>query len=128
MGQTAKANAWQVMGGTPRPDATTPATIAWPRAGWFPTQLEPEGRWSLTVNDINATFTQPSVRITKGGKALPAPRVYPAQPGFGMPTLVWQMPRGGAGDGDYEVTVTGVTRPGQAPTTVTYTTRLFTVR
>ena len=40
--------------------AGTPAYLPWPQAGYFPGQLEPKGRWSLSAAD-NADFSQATV-------------------------------------------------------------------
>ena len=36
--------------------------VAWPTAGYFPREIEPEGRWSLSY--ANADFTKATVRVT----------------------------------------------------------------
>src|SRR3982751_6621595 len=85
-----------------------------PPAGDSPAQLEPAGRWSLSVE--GADFTHASVTVTTGGRQLPV-TIYPVVDGYGSATLVWQFnpayELGNATDRSYDVTVSGIVIDGQ---------------
>jgi hypothetical protein len=84
-----------------------PAFTSWPTAGHFPTQLDPAGRWSWSSRESRADLSGARVRVWKDGKALSV-RQYGVKPGYGQPTLVWQMPAESRRTGVYTVTVSGV--------------------
>lgn len=110
-GSTSRANALWIFG----EDATaaaTPEWIPWPVAGYFPSPLEPEGRWSLSASNDEVTFANATVAVTgPEGEALTV-RTYPEETGFGPNTLVWEvegvtLPRDDEPD-TYEVVVSGI--------------------
>ncbi len=85
-GDTANTNALAVIGA---PRRTSPqAWIPWPAPGYFPWQMEPEGRWSLGRPE--ADFTGASVSVTIGGSAIPV-TVTPPVDGYGDNTISWDM-------------------------------------
>ncbi|MDQ6641539.1 MAG: hypothetical protein M3Y66_03485, partial [Actinomycetota bacterium] len=60
---------------------------AWPSAGWFPSPLEPRGRWSLS-SSTGASFAKASVTVTgPGGASVPLTRP-PVATGYADNTLV----------------------------------------
>lgn len=105
--------------------AGTPGFYAWPAAGWFPSPLEPEGRWSLS-SSTGADFSHANVRVTHDGASVPVV-VQPYATGYGDNTLVWQLaqpqPATGSGDERYDVTVTGIS--GARSSSYSYSVRLF---
>lgn len=105
--------------------AGTPAFYGWPSAGWFPSPMEPEGRWSLS-SSTGADFSHASVRVTHDGVRVPV-TVQPYATGYGDNTLVWQLaqpqPATGSGAERYDVTVTGIA--GARSSSYSYSVRLF---
>lgn len=94
-GFMASANALWVFDGRtfdPRPE-TRDAFVAWPPAGFVPSQIV-YPRWSFGLPD--ADFAQATVEVSLGGENLPL-RVEPVRNGFGDPTIVWELaqPLGG---------------------------------
>ena len=91
-GSTATANALWVLGDR----AATghyrdPKWVSWPSAGYFPTQLEPGGRWSLSSDRYGDDFSAATVTVTTAaGVALPV-RLQKPVAGYGNATLVWQV-------------------------------------
>lgn len=126
-GSTAGANALWVFGAD-APAAFEPQWMPWPVAGYFPSLLEPAGRWSLSASDESVSFAGATVTVTgPGGTVLPV-HAYPEETGYGPNTLVWEVsgiaiPR----DGDpnvYQVVVSGITTP-SGPLTYGYDVQLF---
>jgi hypothetical protein len=108
-GDTAGSNALFVIGA---PEASrVPQWSPWPAAGYFPWQLEPSGRWSLTMP--GADFSAASVIATIAGSPLPV-TVHPVRDGYGDNTLSWEValpePAASAHPADLsvDVTVTGI--------------------
>ncbi len=131
-GTTSNANVLTVFGSTQAAPAGTfanPTWVPWPTAGYFPTQLEPQGRWSLSGNArYTYDFSAATVSVTGPDGATRQITPYPAALGYGNDSLVWEMgtlpvPTGQQVD-DYAVSVTGILRAGVA-TSYTYTVRLF---
>lgn len=124
-GSTSLANALWVVGPWSPPDPRR-APAPWPTAGWFPVQLEPDGRWSLSMSGAN--FSRASVTVTgPDGRRLDVVRHVPVD-GAGDPTLVWTVrgldTRAGQPTRTYRVDVSGIERPG-APSTYRYHVNLF---
>ncbi|HTM84510.1 MAG TPA: CAP domain-containing protein, partial [Mycobacterium sp.] len=90
-GTTATTNALQVFGARTNSAATAPQWIPWPSAGYFPGDLEPAGRWSLSASSAKTTFAAASVTVRNAsGTALPV-TVHPTALGYGPNTLVWDV-------------------------------------
>lgn len=91
-GSTATSNALWVLG--TRATAghyRDPKWVAWPGAGYFPSQLEPAGRWSLSSDRYGDDFSAATVTVTTAsGTALPVHLEKPAA-GYGNATLVWEV-------------------------------------
>ncbi len=110
-------------------NASAPARAyyAWPSAGWFPSPLEPAGRWSLS-SSTGASFADATVRMTGpdgGNVALTRREVHT---GYADNTLVWDLATPpsavtGTGDATYDVMVSGIT--GGPASTYSYQVRLF---
>ena len=114
--------------------ASKPRYTSWPSSGYFPWQLEPAGRWSVSVSRSDVTFEAARITVTalsgpRKGQTLSAIR-QPIVAGMGLNTVSFQV-RGlaaptGAGETHYGVTVTGLRQRGVAITDrVQYTVRFF---
>lgn len=103
-GDTDTSNSIYVMGDRRR--GTTPAWVAWPTPGYFPRELEPSGRWSLS--HPKADFRRAKVEVTTPEGPLRV-SIAPIRNGFGDNTISWDMalPSGFAIDpaADYPITV-----------------------
>ncbi|HEX2195351.1 MAG TPA: CAP domain-containing protein [Actinomycetota bacterium] len=125
-GSTSRANALWVFGDD-APGATVPQWVPWPVAGFFPSPLEPLGRWSLSASDDAVSFANATVTVAgPGGASLPV-QTYPEEQGFGDDTLVWEVSGLTIPDGDepvtYHVSVTGIS--GGSATSHEYDVHLF---
>jgi uncharacterized protein YkwD len=124
-GDTATSNALLVIAGpTVAPSIQwTP----WPAAGYFPWQLEPEGRWSLTMP--GADFSSATVSMTSAGAPLQL-SVNPPVNGYGDNTLSWEVSLPSRGDSRHptdvavEVSVAGIRLPDGSTVTHDYTVNL----
>ena len=119
-GLTTTSHALYVVGPTSTQNAN-PAWVPWPTAGWFPSDLEPGGRWSLASGSAGADLSRARVKVQRNGAPVKVHR-HPFVRGFGMPTISWEID-GAVGPGDYTVTVTGIR--GAASRTTSYTVRVF---
>lgn len=105
VGDTDSSNSVYVVG---KFKASAPkAWVPWPTSGFFPRQLEPAGRWSLSY--AGASFAAAKVKVTTPD-GLVAVKKRPVRSGIGDSTLVWDwvLPKGYEADPgkDYPVTVT----------------------
>jgi hypothetical protein len=109
-GSTSSANALQVVGPTSstRPN---PRWTSWPSSGYFPSTMEPAGRWSLSSGIRSEDFSRSVIRIWHNGHRI-YPRRYAVHSGYGMPTVVWRMPAEASRVGTYKISVARITRPG----------------
>lgn len=88
--------------------------VSWPSAGYFPRELEPKGRWSLSYP--GADFRRAKVTVM-GPEGRIKARRQPVANGYGDNTLVWELrlPAGYSADpaADYAVSVrvTGIRLP-----------------
>ncbi len=119
-GLTSTSHALYVVGPTSTHNAN-PAWVSWPTAGWFPSDLEPDGRWSLASGSASADLSRARVQVRRNGTRVKVHR-HPFVPDFGMPTIAWEID-GVVGPGDYTVTVTGIR--GAAARTASYTVHIF---
>jgi uncharacterized protein YkwD len=123
-GSTDTANAMTVIGPTAagRPN---PTWVSWPSAGYFPSSLEPGGRWSLSAGNKATDFRRATVRVYRNGQAVRTTKLR-VQNGYAQPTLVWQVPAGTATSGTFKVIVRGAHIPGsRASIGRTYLVRMF---
>jgi hypothetical protein len=106
----------------------SPEWVPWPTAGYFPVQLEPGGRWSLSSDDQwDTDFSNATVTVTQGAQTIPVQTVHDEVDGYGNDTLVWQFTPGystGQPDRPYTVAVDGIVKNG-VPTSHQYTVTLF---
>jgi uncharacterized protein YkwD len=121
-GSTTTANAITVVGPTSssRPN---PSLVSWPTAGWFPSPLEPTGRWSLSLGDRSLSFRWASVRMWRDGTPITVTK-NAVEDGYAQPTLVWELSPGQARSGTYKVQVSNI----RASATSTRYTRTYVVR
>ncbi|MDQ3981709.1 MAG: CAP domain-containing protein [Actinomycetota bacterium] len=127
-GSTSGANALWIFGADAE-GAAVPEWVPWPTAGYFPSPLEPEGRWSLSASSEAVTFPNATVTVTgPGGTSLPV-QTYPEEQGFAKNTLVWEVSGVTIPRGDdaltYTVTVSGITRSDSGPAVHSYDVHLF---
>ena len=100
---------------------------AWPSAGWFPSPLEPGGRWSLS-SSTGASFAKASVTVTgPNGASVPLTKRAVAT-GYANNTLVWDLRTPppavqGTSSPTYTVKVSGIR--GGSSTTYSYHVKLF---
>lgn len=113
-----------------RSDANpSPAWIRWPTAGWFPVEMEPGRRWSLSSTRPGLDLRRATVHVKVGGKAVEVRR-YAPQAGYGgQSALVWDLlqPISVPADGVRVATVTvrGMKVGRRALPVQRYTVRLF---
>ncbi|MGB7961571.1 MAG: CAP domain-containing protein, partial [Propionicimonas sp.] len=90
-GSTSRSNAlWVTGNGAADGDFQNPEWVSWPTRGYFPSQLEPSGRWSLTANTRNVNFAGASVTVIgPDGASLPLTKQAEVD-GYGNDTLVWE--------------------------------------
>lgn len=121
-GATSTAHAMTVVGPTDarRP---SPAWVGWPTAGWFPSTMEPSGRWSISAGDRRVNLTRAKVSVWRNGTRIPVSQLR-VQNGYAQPTLVWQLPDQAAAGQTYRVQVTGMVL-GKRKLATTYDVRLF---
>ena len=126
-GSTTEANALVVIG-MPQHSQSVPRWVPWPAAGYLPSPLEPDGRWSLSASNPRTDFSRAAVTVSDpSGRSYPVV-VQPVASGFGAPTLVWQVSdlrQPMAGENlPYRVRVTGIYRDGDRLPTTGYTVTL----
>jgi hypothetical protein len=123
-GSTDRSNALYVSGEQDSSD-TGPSFVAYPPAGDFPAQLEPEGMWSISIpGDVD--FSQATVTVVSSGHSIPV-TLTPVSDGYGNDTLMWSFKTGfqpGPTDRAYNVSVKNVSVD-DTPTSYSYTTTLF---
>ena len=131
-GSTRHANALTVIGTKTSSKAKRPTYMEWPSKGWFPTQLEPEGRWSLSASSPRVSLAKATVKVRQvnaKGKALRSLKVqrHAVRDGYGPHTLVFtvkgvKVPKGKKSV-RYRVTVSGI--KGAKKSKYSYTVKLF---
>jgi uncharacterized protein YkwD len=106
-----------------------PAWVTWPTAGYFPTQLEPNGRWSISGaagKDYDFSKAKVVVRDASGKKL--SVKKYSPKEGYGSDTLVFRVAgvknATGSSVKKYSVTVTGV-KKGSQKVSHSYTVKIF---
>lgn len=114
-GDTYTSNSIYVVSGE-RAAVKSARWVPWPAAGYFPLELEPKGRWSLTYPGADFRRAKISVRTIEGPAAV---RRIPVKNGYGDNTISWQvaLPEGhAAGDFRVDVTVSGIRVNGRSVT------------
>lgn len=127
MGTTSMFNAISVIGGGTSATRANPDFIAFPNAGYFPAQLLPPERWSLSSgHDVD--FSKARVTVTDATGADMMATTYHAMNGYGPNTVVFDVPQlqlpSGTAEQNYTVKVTGMVRDGM-PIERTYTVKLI---
>lgn len=126
-GSTNDANALWVLS-EPDEAAYVPTIIAWPTAGYFPSPLEPRGRWSLTIPGADFfgpdPFANVSVSVRETTGTAHDVTIVDSSSGYGMgATIVFEVKNiklaKGHADTTFRVTLTGLDSPG-FPSTYTY--------
>lgn len=127
-GSTTTANALLVVGREHR-RRPVPEWVPWPTPGWFPDDLEPAGRWSLSATDDRVSFRKARVVVRDPTGDRLKVSVHRERRGYASPTVVFEVDgirRSGARR-NYTVTVSHVDGPGAAALTYRYRVRLFDV-
>lgn len=130
-GSTAASNTLVTFGSPTAPAGTfsNPAWVPWPTAGYFPTQLEPFGKWSLTAPGSGYNFSAASVTVIgpSGQPISVVPKA--ADPGYGNDTLTWDMGTvarvNGADTAVYRVSVNGIKDSSGATRNYSYQVKLY---
>lgn len=131
-GSTSAANALTVFGTKTSSRAATPTFLEWPAKNWFPTQLEPNGRWSLSAPSRSVSLARAKVtvrQVNAKGKVLKKLKVtrHAVRNGYGPHTLVFTVKGVKSPKAKktvrYKVTVKGI--KGAKKSTYSYTVKLF---
>jgi uncharacterized protein YkwD len=122
-GSTNVANAITVIGpsSSARPN---PAFVSWPSAGYFPSTIEPSGRWSISAGNRGVSFTKSTVAVYRNGHRISATKLR-VENGYAQPTMAFNIPASQARSGVYTVVVRGI-RAGSHWYTHTYHVSMFT--
>jgi len=67
-----------------------PKFHAWPGKGYFPIQLEPHGRWSISAASPRINFRHARVRVARNGHRVKVKRLLPTT-SYGDNSLTWQL-------------------------------------
>lgn len=116
-GSTSGANALWVIGDSAKKYAN-PAWVEWPTAGYFPSQLEPDGRWSISgQTGKRYSFAKAKVSVKDASGRSLSLKKYGEVDGYASDTLVFQVkgvskPKAGATK-KYTVRVTGIKKGGR---------------
>ncbi|BDV32109.1 CAP domain-containing protein [Microbacterium terricola] len=124
---TNSTNTLKVIGTSTAKTFASPTWMEWPSAGYFPTQLEPQGRWSLSASSSSVDFSSAKISVKgPGGKSLKVTK-YPVTDGYGPNTVSWQVAGVAAPSGSavrsYTVTVSGI--EGATASRYSYTVKIF---
>ena len=131
IGGTRTANVTHLFGSPFDEAAPNPQWVSWPTAGWFPSRLDPRGRWSLSSGADDTDFSSATVDVTHKGREIDGIKLRTPDNGVGKPTLVWEMPARtwpGKPVGTARVTVSGIVVDGVPGQVATYTVRFFRTR
>lgn len=130
LGGTATANVSYLFGRPFNDSAPNPDWVSWPSAGWFPSRLDPRGRWSLSSGDDGADFADATVSVTFNGAPVEGIVVHPPESAPGKPTLVWEMPGRWPREpvGKAAVKIAGITIDGIPDRSTHYTVKFFRSR
>ena len=120
-GLTSTAQALWVVGPTSNKNPN-PKWVPWPTPGWFPSDFQPDGLWSLASGYEHASFARAHVKVTRDGEALKVHMYRFVDRGYGLPAITWQV-AGATKPGTYTVKVTGIR--GAASSAYTYEVRIF---
>lgn len=131
IGNTPEASAIKVIGTQWSDKAASPTWVEWPAKGYFPAQMEPGGRWSLTHNSRSAKFNKAKISVTEvvTGKKLKVKK-YKQDDGAGNNTVVFAVKgvknvEGTTKARSYRVKVKGIKGVSKKHSSYTYTVKLF---
>ena len=124
IGDTGIANTIVVLGGKWRSTKPKAQWITWPSAGYFPWELEPLGRWSVTYPQADFRGAKVTARI--GSTSLPV-QINPIDNGAGDNTLTFEvsLPKT-RNDSKVDVSIAGI-KVNKKSLTRTYSVTLFDV-
>jgi len=117
-GSTLNSQALYVIGASTS-KGKNPTWVEWPTAGYFPQQLEPKGRWSLTSNGVgNVSFKNAKITVkNSAGKKLKVSKIYKEEDGYANDTVVWKVKgvkkASGSAVKTYTVKVSGIKKAGK---------------
>jgi uncharacterized protein YkwD len=130
-GSTSTTNALYVTGARAKIYAN-PSWVTWPTSGYFPSQLEPLGRWSISGKQgVRYDFSRATVSVVDGGGHQKSVTLYRTANGYTYAdTLVFRLtslskPLGTRAVSTYTVTVKNVKRGSATLPAFTYTVRFF---
>ena len=122
-GSTDNANALTVIGTPNTPDLNETTVVAWPSEGYFPSELEPGGRWSVALP--GADFSDATISVAGPNGPL---TITSTTPGFLGNSIVFEVAGVDAlqfgAEVSYDVRVAGVQTP-EGTRTIEYSTTLF---
>lgn len=131
IGNTPEASAIKVINTKWYSKAANPTWVEWPAKGYFPAQMEPDGRWSLTHNSRTANFKKAKISVTEvaTGKKLKVKK-YKQDDGAGNNTVVFAVKgvkdmEGTSKVRSYRVKVKGIKGVSKKHSSYTYTVKLF---
>ena len=120
-GLTSTAQALWVVGPTSNKNPN-PNWVPWPTRGWFPSDFQPDGLWSLASGYENASFARAQVNVLRDGEALKVHMYRFVDQDYGLPAITWHVADATTA-GTYTVKVTGIR--GAASSAYTYEVRIF---
>ncbi|MDQ0213358.1 CAP domain-containing protein, partial [Arthrobacter bambusae] len=127
MGTTKGFNAINVFGAAADTTRTSPTMFGFPGSGYFPQQLEPNGRWSLSSGQ-NVDFSDATVNVKDANGVALGVALLSTAVGYGPNSISFEVQgvkyASGTGEADYQVTVDNMKKD-NLPYSYTYTVRLF---
>ena len=127
MGTTKGFNALNVIGAPTDHARTNPTMIGFPNSGYFPQQLEPNGKWSLS-SDQDVDFSGATVNVRDANGTALAIIPLSTAVGYGPNTISFQVQglsyASGTSEADYTVSVDSM-KKNNLPFSYSYTGRLF---
>ena len=127
MGTTKGFNALNVVGAPTDANRSNPTMIGFPGSGYFPQQLEPKGKWSVSSAQ-GVDFSGATVKVKDASGTALGVTPLSTDEGYGPNTLSFQVQglayASGNGEADYTVTVDNM-KKNNLPFSYSYTVRLF---
>lgn len=126
VGTTKSFNAIQVFGQSDGA-SVQPTMVAFPNAGYFPQQLEPNGRWSVSIPNVD--FGAATVTVTDPAGTVLGVKKHAPEMGYGTNSLVFDVTgikyATGEATSEYTVTVSGLSQTAYPGGQVSYKVYLF---
>lgn len=127
MGTTKGFNALNIAGAPTDTSRTNPTMISFPNSGYFPQQLEPNGKWSLSSAQ-GVDFSGATVSVKDANGAAMGVIPLSTAEGYGPNTISFEVQglsyASGTSEADYKVTVDNM-KTNNLPFSYSYTVRLF---